>query len=330
MCPRTENEHCENKRLPADLSVVIPVYNSEATIERVVSELSRELTNRYDYHIILVDDGSSDGSYKMCRRLAEVDRRVRLISFFRNFGQLSAIMAGLRIASGNIVVVMDDDLQNPPSEIHKLITAINQDCDFVFGASQAVAKQSLFRRLGSSINSKLNEIVFQKPRGIRVTSYYALSQALVREIIKYEGPFPYISGFIFRTTLRGRNVFVEHRAREHGRSGYNVFRLIKLSLNGLTNFSIFPLRISTYFGFLTSIFGFVMLLVVLFHWIFESRTLQGWTSTIGSVLFFCGIQLLSMGMLGEYVGRVFLTANRAPQSAIRETYNCPDIGMERR
>jgi undecaprenyl-phosphate 4-deoxy-4-formamido-L-arabinose transferase len=315
----------------ADISVVVPVYNSEKTVGRLVTELQKELEGRYSYNIVLVNDGSKDSSPQICRQLAERDRHVRFISFYKNFGQLSATLAGLREADGDIIVVMDDDLQNPPAEIHKLIDGIRRGHDFVFGASTSRPQQSRWRNVASYLNAKMNEVVFQKPKGLRVSSYYAIRQGVAREVTKYDGPFPYISGFIFRTTRNGCNVPVQHNARQHGRSGYGLFKLLCLSLNGLTNFSILPLRLSTWVGFASSAAGILFsLYLVARRLMLPEEITPGWTSVVGIVLIFSGLQLLAIGMLGEYLGRIFLFTNKTPQYAIREKYNCASRESEKR
>jgi undecaprenyl-phosphate 4-deoxy-4-formamido-L-arabinose transferase len=308
-----------------DISVVIPVYNSENTIAEVVRKMSEELKGKYDFNFVLVNDGSSDGSYSICRGLAEKDKRVKFVSFFKNFGQLNAILAGMREADGKTVIVMDDDLQNPPSEVHKLIDAIHTGYDFVFGTPKGKMQQSLFRKLGSRFSAKMAEVVFEKPKGLYASSYYAMRKEVAREVVKYDGPYPYISGFIFMITHNGVNIPVEHHARKIGKSNYDMKKLIKLWLNGLTNFSILPLRIATYMGFASAGVGLISLVyIVLRKLLMPALIMPGWTSVSAMVLFFGGVQLLALGMLGEYVGRIFLLMNRNPQYTIREKFNCDE------
>lgn len=305
-----------------EVTVVIPVYNSERTIGQLIELMQEELEGKYSYNFVLVNDGSSDRSYWICRELAEQDRRVKFISFFKNFGQLSAIIAGLQEADGEIVVVMDDDLQNPPHEVHKLISAIQQGYDFVFGIPKKM-KQSLWRCIGSYISVKMAEIVFGKPKGLYASSYYALHQKVVQEVIKYDGPFPYISGLIVRITKNGCNIPVEHNSRKYGKSGYDFKKLFMLWLNGLTNFSVLPLRIATFVGVASATVGFLYLLLIIIHKLLTPNLITpGWTSVVGFLLLFSGIQLFALGLLGEYVGRIFLLLNKTPQYTVREKYNC--------
>src|SRR5262245_21692150 len=307
------------------ISVVVPVYNSEKTIGELVRQMTEELQD-YSSDFVLVNDGSSDQSYYICRRLAEEDCRVKFISFFRNFGQLSAILAGLREADGDIIIVMDDDLQNPPTEVHKLLAAMQQGYDFVFGVPSGQMQQSLSRRLGSYINRRMAEIVFNKPRSIYASSYYALSRRLAQEIVKYDGPYPYIAGFIFRTTSNGCQVPVEHHQREYGKSRYTFKKLLRLWMIGFTNFSILPLRISSIVGVMAAIVGFIFLAFLVANKLLRPNVIYpGWTSVIGAVILAAGVQLLALGMLGEYIGRIFLLLNKSPQYSVKEKYNCGPI-----
>ena len=207
-----------------DLTIVIPVYNSQQTIERLVADMKRELENKFEYNFVLVNDGSTDDSYNICKKMAFDDKRVRFLSFYKNFGQINAIFAGFHEADGDIIIVMDDDLQNPPKEVHKLISAIQNGYDFVYGNPNSM-KQNLWRRLISYLRVKAEEISFNKPKGLYSSSYYAVRKNVVKEIIKYNGPFPYPPGLILSVTRNGLNVPVEHCKRESGQSGYNFKKL---------------------------------------------------------------------------------------------------------
>ena len=235
------------------------------------------------------------------------------------------LLAGLRAADGEIVIVMDDDLQNPPEEAHKLLSAIREGHDFVFGTPIGKMQQSLGRKLGSYLNRKMSEVLFGKAKGLYASSYYAITQQLARAIVKYDGPYPYISGLIFRTTSSGCNVPVEHHPRRHGQSGYTLAELIGLWMRGLTNFSVLPLRLSMLVGLTATVIGMTVLAYILLLKIFAWEQVSiGWTSTIGTILLSSGVQLFSLGMLGEYVGRIFLLLNKQPQYTIKEMFNCPD------
>jgi len=311
---------------PVDLSIVVPVYNSEATIGTLVKEMSEEFEGKYEYDFVLINDGSQDRSYEVCKKMALENRRVKFISLSKNFGQINAIMAGFHEANGRIIIVMDDDLQNPPKEAYKLLKKINEGYDFVYGKPKIHMKQTWFRKVASYLSTKMAEIVFAKPKGLYPSSYYAITQDVVKEIIKYTGPFPYMTGLVVRVTRNGCNVPVEHHSRRYGKSGYSPGKLFLHLLNGLTNFSVLPLRISSVAGAVVAIIGFIYLAVIVAQRLLnpEIYTL-GWTSVIGLIMLFSGIQLLALGIIGEYVGRIFLVVNKTPQFSIRETFNCTKI-----
>lgn len=307
------------------ISVVVPVYNSEATIGQLVDAMTAELDGKYRFNFVLVDDGSRDGSYDVCKRMALENSRVRFLTLFKNFGQLNAVLAGFREADGDIVILMDDDLQNPPHEVHKLIDTIKQGYDFVYGAPMDRPKQTPFRRLASYLSSKSYEWLFDKPKGLYASSYVAIRGDVVKELVKYDGPYPYIMGLLLRITRNGCNIPVEHHPRRLGKSGYNFKKLFMLWVRGITNFSILPLRVSMLVGLLAAIAGSAFLAFLVFRKLmFPDRLLLGWSSIMAIVTALGGLQLLVLGIMGEYVGRIFLTLNRTPQTVVREKYNCPE------
>jgi len=192
-----------NEIRKTDLTIVIPVYNSQQTIGKLVAEMKDELEDKYEYNFVLVNDGSIDDSYDICKKMALADKKIKFLNLYRNFGQINAILAGFYEADGDIIIVMDDDLQNPPREVHKLIAAIKNGYDFVYGSPRKI-KQNIWRKFGSYLSVKMAEIAFKKPKGLYPSSYYGVRKNVVQEVIKYDGPFPYCSGLILRVT---RNVF---------------------------------------------------------------------------------------------------------------------------
>lgn len=304
-----------------NISIIVPVYNSEATLVELVERISRVLRSRGLLEIILVNDGSRDASASICRELATQNQSVKFISFFKNFGQASAIMAGLREAQGQICVIMDDDLQNPPEEIEKLLKAIDDGFDFVFGVS-ARSSQSLFRTLASRFTFRIADLMLDKPAGLYHSSFLAVRQEVVRRITDYDGPYPYLAGLIFRITHHGTNVTVASEGRRVGRSQYSLAKLIKLWINSFTNFSVVPLRVASLIGSAISLSGFLLLAVLVTQKVFYGKFLTGWVSLLGASLIFSGAQLLALGLLGEYLGRSFMVLNKSPQYSIREKLNC--------
>lgn len=267
---------------------------------------------------MLVHDGSPDETLSECRAyLGRARVPVTLIDLARNFGEHNAVMAGLRAARGEYVVTMDDDLQNPPGELLKLVAyARERDLDCVYGAY--ISKQhSAFRNWGSRFTNRVGELVLEKPAGMYLSSFRCLSAFLVREITRYEGPFPYIDGLILQSTARIGSVPVEHAARAAGESGYTLRKLLRLWMSMFVNFSVMPLRAATVLGFGLGVIGVLQLLVVFGEYFLHGTRALGWSSLMATVLIFSGAQLVMLGLFGEYLGRVFLTLNRRPQSVVR-------------
>lgn len=302
------------------ISFVIPVYNSENTIALVVEEIKDTMTylgEEYIYEIILVNDFSKDNSLKICKKLCDTSQLIKLISFSKNFGQHHALMAGLRETTGEYIVFLDDDMQTPPKETIKLIDALEKGYDVVF-AQYSSKRHSLLRNLGTKINSMMAKALLQKPKEVEMSSFVIVRRFIANEIIKYDNPFLYLPGLIFRTTTNIGGVLVEHRERHSGRSNYNLRKLLSLWFNGFTNFSVKPLRISSIVGFIFSITAFISMVVFTVKKIIYPDIQTGWTSIIVLIMFFGGIQLISLGLVGEYVGRIFLCINKAPQYVIKE------------
>jgi polyisoprenyl-phosphate glycosyltransferase len=302
------------------LSIVIPVFNSQNTIKQTV-EKSTEVLESYerasDYEIIIVNDGSRDGSDKVCEQLSN-NAHVCYINFTKNFGQHHALLCGYKYATGNIIVKIDDDLQILPSEIPKMVEAlIEKDADVAFG-KYTNKKHSAFRNWGSKLNNAMAKALLNKPKGVSVSSFYIMRDYVVDNIVSYTNPYPYIAGLIFKVTDNIINVDVKHAERSEGKSNYTLPKLIKLWINGFVNFSVKPLRVATFLGIILSLLGFIFLIILIIQRALNNSVQLGWTSIMAAVIFFGGIQLLSMGLLGEYIGRIFLSINKFPQYVIKE------------
>jgi len=310
-----------DKTITTKVSVVIPVYNSEDTIARLGEALIEGLNAVYDLEIILVNDCSSDKSEAVCEAFFHKHPDcVRFYSLSKNVGEHNAVMAGLNQASGDYVVIMDDDFQNPIESVLQLLSyAINNDCDVTY-SYYSRKKHTFFRNLGSRFNGLVANVMLKKPKDLYLSSFKVLNRFLVNEIIQYQLPYPYVDGLILRTTDRIGKVEVEHHEREEGKSGYTVTKLVRLWLNMFTNFSILPLRVSFLFGFLVSLIGLIFGIVILFEKLSSPDMPLGYTSLILVFLLFAGIQLMSLGIVGEYVGRVFLSLNKKPQFSIRKKW----------
>ncbi len=302
---------------PARVSIVIPVYRSERTIELLVRELHDTLASRYALEIVLVNDGSPDRSADLCRALAEEFACVRFLNLSRNFGEHNAVMAGLNHTTGEYVVIMDDDFQNPPSEVPKLVEKIRQGYDVVY-SYYAVKRHHPLRNLASRVNDRVASVLLDKPRNLYLSSFKALSRFTVDQMVKYDGPHPYIDGLVLGVTRNYARVLVAHEERRSGRSGYTLRKLLTLYLNMFTNFSILPLRLASYAGLLTSVIGLVLAGVFIVDRLSHPEVPAGWASVIVSLFIVGGIQLFALGMIGEYLGRLFLKQNGRPQYIVRE------------
>ena len=300
------------------ISVVIPCYHSRRTLGGVTADLERMMATRpeLDYEIILVNDNPPDETWDLIQRLREENPRIHGICFSRNFGQHSALMAGYRQVTGDIVVSMDDDGQNPPSEIFRLIDAVDSRTDIVY-ADYPRKQHSRFRNLGSRLSNRMFSWMLGKPRELYLASYWAAKRFVIDEMIRCESPFPYVDGLALQSTTRIINVPVDHLPRAEGESGYTMFSLLRLWLNAFTSFSVKPLRIATVAGSGTALAGLIVgVVLVIRKLILRENIDAGWTSMMALMLFLFGVLMIMMGLVGEYVGRVFISMNRSPQYVI--------------
>jgi glycosyltransferase involved in cell wall biosynthesis len=307
------------------LSFVIPVYNAGETIAAVVDSIDESFAG-VAYEIVLVNDGSRDDTEAKCRALAESRPGViRFIHLARNFGEHSAVLAGLRFASGDAVAVLDDDGQNPPSEVWKLWRALRATGRDVMYGHYREKQHHWARNLGSGFNDRMATWMLKKPREIYLSSFKVLDRFVVDEIIRYRGPFPYIDGLIFRTTRNIGQVEVEHHRRIAGTSGYTFTRLVRLWLNMFLGFSISPLRVAVVLGLATSLLSLLMLVGIVIDklWI-NPGVPVGIPTVLTFIALFAGVQLVVLGMVGEYVGRVFLEQNGMPQYVVRYVDTPPE------
>lgn len=304
------------------ISIVIPCYGSEETIYDVVNEIRDTILNKenYDYEIILVNDNSPDNVSKKLNDLAECDYKIKVINLAKNFGQHSALMAGYSYSGGDIVISLDDDGQTPANEVFKLIDKLDEGYDVIFARYES-KKHSIFRNFGSYINDIMATILIDKPKNIYLSSYFVAKSFVIEEIIKYDNSYPYISGLVLRTTNKIANVDVNHRNRKVGKSGYNLKGLLKLWINGFTAFSVKPLRISILVGIIFAFFGFVFGTYAIVNKFINSNVPIGWSSIMALLSFIGGIILVVLGIMGEYVGRIYISINNNPQYVIREKIN---------
>ncbi len=303
------------------LSFVIPCYRSQNTILKVVDEIERTVKTRdgYDYEIILVNDCSPDDVWSVIADLARRNSRVTAINLAKNFGQHSALLAGYNHCSGDYVISLDDDGQTPADELYKLVDKLDEGFDVVY-ASYGEVHQNIIRRLGSNFAKAMSDYMFDiKGDKNHGSSYYIAKKFIIDEMIKYKNPYPYMGGLILRVTRNIGFVFVTHRDRMEGRSGYSFKGLVNLWLNGFTAFSVKPLRIGSYVGFLSSILGILYAIYIIIKKLFINPDLQtGWSSIISVIMIIGGIIMLMLGLIGEYIGRIYICINNSPQYVIKE------------
>lgn len=293
------------------LSVVVPVYNSERTIGPLVERL-RECLRGYAYELVLVNDGSTDGSEAVCQQIADACDTVIFVALRRNFGEFNAVLCGLNHARGQYVAIIDDDFQNPPETILTLLeTARSGQYDVVYGR-YAQKQHHWFRNWGSRLVNTLTTYSLGKPRDLYLSSFKLIRREVVDEIIRYKGPYPYIDGLIFRVTRNVGSVVVPHQARAEGRSNYTIRKLIGLFLNVLIGYSLWPIRVFTVFGAILFGLGLLAGIGGLLGWFLDGFTVQGWSVVLWAVITTLGLHLLCLGVLGEYLGKLFMAQSGLP------------------
>ncbi|MDM8554461.1 glycosyltransferase family 2 protein [Desulfococcaceae bacterium HSG7] len=301
------------------ISIVIPVYNSEP----IIFELNRQITDalaNIDYELILINDQSTDGSWKKIDQLARQHPNIIGINLRKNYGQDNAIMAGLNFASGNYLVIMDDDLQHSPEDIIRLYNKCREGYDICY-ANFLKKKQAFWKNSGSWLNGKTAEILLNKPKEIYLSPFQIIHRDIIEQVIKYQGPYPYIQGLLLDLTNNVTQINVEHHKRYEGKSNFNLIRSSKIFFKLVTSFSVIPLRIATIMGFVTSSIGFILVPFYLFSHFFGSRVVEGWTTIVLLQLIIGGLILLSLGVIGEYIGRMYLNLNHKPQYNIKKVVN---------
>ena len=303
--------------MPPALSFVIPLYYSAETILPLVKTIEA-LDVEGGHEIVLVNDGSRDGTAGVCRELLREARvPIIVVSHARNYGEHNAVLTGYRHCRGAHVVNLDDDGQNPPAEALRLWRrACEQGLDVVYG-HYADKKHSVFRNLGSWFTNRLTDLVLDKPPGFYLSSFRCVSAFVAREVARHAGPYPYVDGLILQVTQNIGAIEVRHDERANGESGYNLRRLVRLWASTFVNFSVMPLRLATLLGLLMATGGLAGLAVVFYLRFTQQGPDYGWGTLMGALLVFSGTQLVMLGLIGEYLGRMFLTINGRPQSTVR-------------
>ena len=299
------------------LSIVIPVYRGANTIGQVVAELSA-LRPEGGLEIILVNDGSPDNAGDVCQSLLpNASVPIVYIEHARNYGEHNAVMTGLRRARGDYVITMDDDLQNPPEEVINLYDHSRIGSWDVVYTRYAVKQHAAWRNLGSRFANAVADRLLDKPKGLYLSSFRCMSRLVVESVTRYTGPYPYVDGLIMQVTQRIDSIEVRHLPRIEGRSNYTLTRLVRLWLNLATSFSLAPLRLATFLGIGMSVLGTFGAAATIAEALITRATPSGYASTMVVILLVGGVQSMILGVLGEYVGRTFLSANGKPQGTVR-------------
>lgn len=301
------------------ISVCIPCYKSENTIEKLVEQISKVFKEHkdYQYEIVLANDGSPDNTINVIKRLANKDNHIIAIDLAKNFGESSALMAAYSMASGDYIVRMDDDGEHNPEDLFKLIDKLEEGFDYVC-AKFLNYHHSLYKRLGSKFNYWFLCRMMNVPKGSIMSSYNVTRKYVIDRILDYKNPKPYIDGMVWAITNKTSFVSIEHGYRYGGESGYDLKKSISLWLNGVTSFSVKPLRLASLCGIIFSVVGFIIGVITIIDKLIHPEIEAGWTSTFAMLIFIGGFIMLFLGLIGEYIGRGYLIDNNIPQYVIRD------------
>lgn len=306
------------------LSFVIPCYRSENTIEKVVEEIIKTVNERpeYDYEIIAVNDCSPDNVLEVLKVLSNKNRRIKVVNLARNMGKHSAVMAGYSFAQGDYIIDLDDDYQSPTYELWKLIEPVESGEYDVATAVYGQKKESGFKKFGSNVNLWMTRVLLDKPKDVRMENFSVMRRFVCEEILKYKNPYPYLEGLIFRVTKNVKTVPMDQRNRaDDNSSGFTLAKSLSLFINGLTAFSVKPLRVSSLIGVVFAILGFIFGVFIVIKKMINPDIAVGYSSIMAIILFSSGLIMLLLGLIGEYLGRIYICINESPQYVIKETIN---------
>jgi len=304
------------------ISFVIPCYKSAKTIGPVIDEIDNVVlqNKNYDYEIVCVNDHSPDNVWEILTQIAEKNKKVKCINLAKNMSRPGAVMAGLHNVSGDYITIIDDDGQCPMDHLWEIIEPLEGGHDVAM-AKYTKYKQSLFKSFGTKVNKKMSESIIGTPKGVEFTNFIVIQRYIKDEIIKYKNPYIYYAGLIIRTTSDIVTIPMEERSRLEGETTFTLKKMISMWLDGFTAFSIKPLRISTVCGFVCSLIGFIYAIIIVIQKISGNSSVLGYSSLMAAILFIGGMLMLMLGMIGEYLGRIYISINDSPQYVIKETKN---------
>jgi len=305
------------------ISIIIPVYNSEKTIEILVDNIEKALNQSHKFEIVLVNDSSKDNSEEICKKLLNKYNNINLLSLAKNVGEHNAVMAGLNNCSGEYAVIMDDDLQHSAESLVELVSfgIKNKDNYDVVYTYYDKMKYNFFRNIGRKFNNLIANFLLDKPKDLYLSSFKLINRFLIKEIIKYKSPFAYVDGLILDITNKIGKIKVKHNERAYGKSGYNLKKLLQVWSSMFTGFSVVPLRFSLILGSLLSLLGFAFAVLTFIERLYNSSVPSGYATIIIFITIFSGAILIAVGLLGEYVGRIFVSQNKKPQFIIRNSWS---------
>ena len=301
-------------------SFVIPCYRSEMLVMNVIHEIEEKMAEKeeYAYEIITINDQSPDNVWQVIKNAAEENDNITAIDLAKNVGKHAALMAGYSVCTGDIIVCVDDDSQCPVNCLWELIQPIIEEDYDVSIAKYDEKKQSGLKNLGSAANDFMLRKLLAKPKDLQVSNFFAFKKYICEEMLRYKNPYPYIIGLYLRSTSRIINVPMEERARESGTTGYTFRKSVALWMDGFTAFSVKPLRISTFCGFFCAAAGFIYAAVVVIRKLLYPEIMIGYSSMMAALLFIGGMIMMMLGLIGEYIGRIYISINSSPQYVIRE------------
>lgn len=320
----------EENSVKEKISVVIPCYNSEQNIENVIKtdiQIFEDLCIEH-YEFVLVNDASKDDTWKVIKKISIENDAIIAVDLAKNCGQHGAIMAGFRQASGDYVVVSDDDGQTQMEVIGEMLNKLKQGYDVVTTEWLTKSKRSLVRRIGTKMSNVMNEVLLKAPKGIPFSIFFVARKFVIDEVIRYDNPYPHIPGLILRTSHNIGIVKTEQLERQNGVSGYSFRKLFSLWMNGFTAFSVVPLRVATYLGGCSAFLGFAYGIYIIIRRLLFSNIAVGWSSTIAILLFMSGLILCVLGMIGEYVGRIYMCINNSPQYVVKQVVKSGEEQMK--
>lgn len=306
------------------VSFVIPCYRSENTIEKVITEIIETVEKRdgYDYEVICVNDCSPDNVQDVLEDISKKNKKVKTVTLAKNMGKHAAVMAGYSFAKGDYIVNLDDDCQSPVDHLWELMDLLENDVCDVVTAEYTKKKESFWKRAGSNVNLYISDIMLDKPKGLRFENFSVIKRFVRDEVIKYKNPYPFLEGLFLRVTKRVMSVPMEQRERGDDKvTGFTFWKSLSLFANGFTNFSVKPLRFALILGIAFAAVGIVYGIIIVLRRILNPGLALGWSSIMSVILFSSGIIMMLLGVIGEYVGRIFICINDSPQYVIRRTIN---------